>query len=369
MTEVRDIAVVGAGLLGLVAARALAIRGRDVVVLEQAEVGHQGAGSKGSCRIFRLGYPDPGYVTAARRAGELWRDLEAASGRQLLWPAPQLTFGTGLTDVQRALQAAGAPGRLLPPAEVAERFPQIRVTGPALFEPGSGVLAADTTLGVLADAAGDIQAGTRVLGIADDGRQVTLRTGAGPVIARAAIVTAGPWSRGLLAPLGVTAPTTATLEQVGYLSPAATAAATGPGTPPIFICHDHPAPYGLPVPGSPLYKIGIHTSGPVTDPDAQDQSPDRDLVERLSRLAASLLPGYDPEPTVTERCVYDNTPDEDFILDRVGNVVIGCGTSGHGFKFGPLLGEWLADLATGAAGGPDPALLARFAASRFAEAG
>jgi glycine/D-amino acid oxidase-like deaminating enzyme len=48
-----------------------------------------------------------------------------------------------------------------------------------------------------------------------------------------------------------------------------------------------------------------------------------------------------------ERCVYDNTPDEDFILDRIGNVVVGCGTSGHGFKFGPLLGEWLAALATG----------------------
>jgi glycine/D-amino acid oxidase-like deaminating enzyme len=49
----------------------------------------------------------------------------------------------------------------------------------------------------------------------------------------------------------------------------------------------------------------------------------------------------------TERCVYDNSADTDFVLDRVGNVVVGCGTSGHGFKFGPLLGELLADLAEG----------------------
>ena len=67
MAQLRDVAIIGAGLLGLAAARALAARGRDVVVLEQAEIGHQAAGSKGSCRIFRLGYPDPAYVTAARR--------------------------------------------------------------------------------------------------------------------------------------------------------------------------------------------------------------------------------------------------------------------------------------------------------------
>jgi sarcosine oxidase len=163
-------------------------------------------------------------------------------------------------------------------------------------------------------------------------------------------------------------PTTPTLEQVGYLSPTATGPGSGAATP-IFICHDDQAPYGLPVPGSPLYKIGVHSSGRTVDPDAQDQSPDQELVGELARIAARLLPGYDPEPTATERCVYDNTPDEDFIVDRIGNVVIGCGTSGHGFKFGPLLGEWLAELATGATPVPDPELQARFAVGRFGTAG
>ena len=60
---------------------------------------------------------------------------------------------------------------------------------------------------------------------------------------------------------------------------------------------------------------------------------------------ARLLPSLDPEPVATERCVYDNSADTDFVLDRVGRVVVGCGTSGHAFKFGPLLGELLADLA------------------------
>jgi sarcosine oxidase len=369
MTGVRDVAIVGAGLLGLAAARVLFGRGRDVVVLEQAEIGHTGAGSKGTCRIFRLGYPDPDYVAAARRAGELWRDLEAESGRQLRWPTPQLSFGPRLRDVQRALRAAGVPGELLPAAAVASQFPAIQVGGPALLEPESAVIAADHALEVLAARAGEIRTGTTVLSLADDGRQVTLHTSAGPVTARAAIVTAGPWSRALLAPLGVAVPTVPTLEQVGYLSPVASVPGSGATGTPIFICHDDQSPYGLPVPGSPLYKIGMHTSGRRTDPDAQDQSPDPELISRLSRVARRLLPGYDPEPAVAERCIYDNTPDEDFVVDRIGNVVIGCGTSGHGFKFGPLFGEWLADLATGAMDAPDPMLRARFAVSRFASAG
>src|SRR5579862_7036982 len=104
-----DYLVVGAGVLGLAAGRALARRGREVAVLEQASVGHPGSGSKGSCRIFRLGYDDPGYVTAARQARDLWHDLEAESGRQLLCPAPQLSFGPQLAAVHEAMRRAGAP--------------------------------------------------------------------------------------------------------------------------------------------------------------------------------------------------------------------------------------------------------------------
>ena len=106
MAQVRDVAIVGAGLLGLAAGRALAARGRDVVVLEQAdEIGHAESGSKGACRIFRLGYPDRAYVAAARLARDYWHELEADTGRRILLPAPQLTLGTGLAAVQAAMQA------------------------------------------------------------------------------------------------------------------------------------------------------------------------------------------------------------------------------------------------------------------------
>jgi sarcosine oxidase len=352
-----DVVVVGAGLLGLSAARALARRGAAVTVLEQAEVGHEASGSKGSCRIFRLGYPDAGYVALARRAREPWAELEAECGQRLLQPTPHITFGPGLEQVRDAMRQAGAPCELLPAAEVAARFPQVAVGGPALLEPESCVINAEGTLAALAAAVPDLRTGTTASGIADDGRSVTVRTTQGPVTARVAVVCAGPWTGGLLSPAGISVPSAATLEQVGYLALAADPATTGTGAAaapglPIFIGHGGPEPYGLPVPGSPLYKVGLHHSGPPADPFRYDPAPDPELIARLAGLARRYLPGFSPEPVRTERCVYDNSPDEDFIVDRVGNIVIGCGTSGHGFKFGPLLGEWLASLAVGQDPGP-----------------
>ena len=374
MTEHHDIVVVGAGLLGLSAARALARRGRDVAVLEQAEIGHPGAGSKGSCRIFRLGYSDARDVAMARRARDLWHELEEESGRAILLPTPHLTLGEQLPAVHEAMLRAGAPCELLSAEQAASRFPGIMTRGPALLEPQSCVTAADQALLALAAAAPAVRTGARVTELADDGRSVLVRTGAGTLCARTVVVCAGPSTSRLLATAGITVPSAPTLEQVAYLTPIQPGDQPPGHQPPghqplprmpIFISHGVCVPYGLPVPGSSLYKIGIHQSGPPADPDRPSQAPDEELVRRLTELARELLPGYSPEPVATERCIYDNSPDEGFILDRAGNVVIGSGTSGHGFKFGPLLGEWLAALATGQADDlPGP----RFALARFSTA-
>jgi sarcosine oxidase len=354
--------VIGAGLLGLAAGRALAGRGRDVLVLEQAAVGHAGGGSHGSCRIFRAGYEDPGYVVMARRARELWRDLEDESGRRILRPTAHLTFGDGLHAVQDGMRRAGAPCELLPAREVAARFPGIAVGGPALLEPESCVIAADQALRALAAATPQVRTGVRVTGIEDDGRQVTLRAEGGRVLtAGQVIVCAGPWTARLLATAGIIVPSAPTLEQVAYLGPAS----QPPPEMPIFIRYSAalaPAPYGLPVPDSPLYKIGLHHSGPAADPDRQVQDGEASLTGRLARFAEQYLPGFRAQPVRTERCIYDNTPDDDFILDRTGRIVIGSGTSGHGFKFGPLFGGRLADLAAGQPAGPE---IARFGLGRF----
>jgi sarcosine oxidase len=358
-----DVAVVGGGLLGLAAARALARRDRQVVLLERDKVGSVDGGSKGSCRIFRLGYTDPAYVALARRAREFWGPLEEECGQRLLRPTPQLTFGGDLATVHQAMRSAGAPGLLLAADAAAARFPQVTADGPALLETESCVISADATLQALAAGVPEIQTGVTVTGLSDDGREVAITTTAGPVTAGTVIVCAGPWTAELLATGGIAVPSAATLEQIGYVAPAAEPAPEMP----IFICHDAQIPYGLPVPGSSLYKIGFHHSGPPADPGRQDHAPDPDLCTRLGGLARRHLPGFSPGLIETERCIYDNSPDEGFIVDRAGRVVIGSGTSGHGFKFGPLLGEWLADLATGRDLADDDAgLLARLSLRRFA---
>jgi sarcosine oxidase len=320
-----DVVIVGGGLLGL--STAWALRGeRDVVVLERDTVGHPRSGSHGPTRIFRLGYADPGDVAAALRAAELWRVLETEAGEELLHPTPQLTFGPGADDVFAALVAAGAPAERITAAAVAARFPAFAGRGDAVLETTSAVIAADRVLAVLrAHAGAEVREHVRVERV--EAHRVETETET--IEARGVVVCAGPWTRALVP--GVA--TTATLEHVGYVQ-------AGAGLP-IFIDFAEPAVYGLPTPGSDLYKLAVHHGGPVIDPDARF-APDAAAVAALQDAVARWLPG-----AVLDRvdvCPYDNTADERFVVDRVDGIVVGAGTSGHAFKFGPLLGTRLARL-------------------------
>ena len=354
------------------AAWSVARRGREVVVVDQGVTGHAGGGSHGSCRIFRLGYDDPRYVPLVRRARQVWTELEEISGERLLLPTPQLTFGPLVDQVRAGLEQAGAPYELLSAAEAGLRFPGVGLTGidEVLYEPESAVTAADRTLAVLAArvrprvgrvtglTVSGARGGSGPGGGSGSGVKVSLADGE-DLDAEVAIVCAGPWTGRLVAAAGITVPGTTSLEQVAYFEPPA-----GVASPPmpILINYGGEFPYGLPVPGTNRYKLGIHFGGPTIDPDDRSQAEDTALTRQIQRVAAEFLPGYDPVPVAVERCIYDNSPDTDFIIDRIGDVVIGCGTSGHGFKFGPLIGEWLAELALGrgpggpgAAGGPGTA--------------
>lgn len=340
-----------------------------MLVLEGAATpGHERSGSKGDARIFRLGYPDPHYVEMALLALARWRDLEAATGSRLLHVTGQVTFGDEATldAIAGALTAAGAPVEEISATAAAQRFPGIDLSGPVLVEPDSGVLAADACLRALHQAGGfEVRTGSLVTSVRHSSGSVTVETADGTSLPAAIVlICAGP---GSLALLGVDPPARSapSLPQVAYF------AARNGDLPPVFIEWGNDMVYGLPVPGdgphAGTYKVSRHTPGPVvtvfdpTDPAALDGDDPAQLAQ-LRRAVARLLPTLDPEPVATERCIYDNTADADFVLDRVGNVVVGCGTSGHAFKFGPLLGELLADLAEHR----DPAVdLSRFSLRRL----
>jgi sarcosine oxidase len=350
--------VVGAGLLGLAGARALGRRGLEVVVLEADTPGHARAGSKGNARIFRLGYPDPLYVQMALHALDLWNQLEDETGHTLLHVTGQLSFGPDMEAVANVLEAGGVDHNRLSATEVASRFPALRIDGPALFEPASGVLAADDCLRALHESGPfTLRSGTSVVALQEDADEVeVLLSGEESLVADVVLNCAGHHAMSLMPGLRCPSARPPTLQQVVYM-----AASDQQPAVPVFIEWGPQMIYGLPVAGHYLYKVAQHVPGPALESDVDWLHDDPDLLTTLTDAVRRLLPGLDPIPVSSERCVYDNTVDTAFVLDRVGRIVVGCGTSGHGFKFGPLLGEILADLATGS---PPPVPLDRFALSR-----
>jgi sarcosine oxidase len=320
-----DVVIVGGGLLGL--ATAYALRGEEsVTVFERETIRHRRGGSHGESRIFRLGYLDARYVELARQARECWGALEAHTGSQLLHATPHVTFGPGAGAVYRAMRTAGAAVEELSATEVAQRFPAFAGHGHAVLEPESAVIDADATLRVLqAHCGATVVEHARVERVGHDHVQVNGET----ITAGTVVVCAGPWTRTLVPDV----PTEATLEHVAYLRV--------DGAIPIFIEFSEPAVYGLPTPGTDRYKVAVHHGGPSVDPDAEF-APDPAAVELLHAVIDRWLPGA--ELVEVDVCPYDNTVDESFIVERREGVVVGAGTSGHGFKFGPLLGEQLARL-------------------------
>ena len=376
VTRVETI-VVGGGAMGAATAWQLARRGREVALLERFEPGHRIGASHGASRNFNVAYIDPAYVRMLVEGLPLWRELEAESGTALLDLVGVASHGPrgGFDDVHAALGAAGIPAEFLPVEEAGERWPGIRFDTRVLFNAQAGRVDADATVLALhasaAAAGADVRHRTRAtrIEVVDDGlvRVASVDDeGVAEVFeARTAVVTLGAWTTKLLG--GVTGahavrlpPLVVTQEQPAHFAvrddaiawpsfnhfPGAAADGYGDWLSPV---------YGMLTPGEGV-KAGWHGVGPVVDPDARDFLPVPEQLAALQRYAREWLPGVDADAVTPISCTYTTTPDEHFVLDRIGPVVVGAGFSGHGFKFVPVVGRILADLADGS--GPSPALFA-----------
>jgi sarcosine oxidase len=357
--------VVGGGGMGTATARSLAARGRDTLLIERFSFGHANGSSGGPTRIFRLTYHDPEYVRLARHALRSWRQLEDAAGEPLMINTAGLDVGGGGRSSAEALAAAGESFEYLTPDAVLERWPALRFpAGVEIFvQEDGGVCRAERTVLAQARLASELGVTVREQTLVDRVRPaedgVDVITGDGEVVrAPVAIVTAGPWARGLLAGAGIDLPLVPSFEQVTYFE------MHEPASLPTVIDWDADpirTPYWVPDPAEPgHFKIALHMSGPPVDPDARSFDPDPVRVEAVERYAEDHVTGYRPTGR-TDTCLYTNTPDEEFVIDRVGPIVVGSPCSGHGFKFVPFIGEQLARLAVGE---PPEVGLARFAASR-----
>jgi sarcosine oxidase len=347
MTRRVDVVVVGAGAMGTSTAWWLASSGRSVILTEQFEAGHTRGSSHGGVRIFRHAYPDPAYVQMTLDALPLWRRFEADTGETLLELVGALDHGppAAIDEIAAAMSVAGAPFERLSPEEAAERHPGMRFDEAVIAHAG-GRAFADRTVAALARRVAEMGGEVRYrctarIGAIDD-RQVAVDLGDEIVVADTVVVTAGAWVLDALAGSGATEgmpPLVVTQEQVLHFEPRDPTVVW-----PSFIHHIDPLRYGLFTPGEGL-KVGGHHEGPVTTGDDRTFDLDEVRVEAVRRYTERWIPGVDPTPQLGATCLYTTTPDESFVLERRGPVVVGSPCSGHGFKFVPLIGQRLAALA------------------------
>ncbi|MDP9068238.1 MAG: N-methyl-L-tryptophan oxidase [Actinomycetota bacterium] len=346
MTFVReaDVVIVGAGVMGAATAWALAPSGRDVVVLEQFTPAHRRGSSHGRTRIFRLSYPDARWVRMAQRALKLWRELEAEVGERLLAQSGGLDIGDGVAANAAALEECGADYELEEGRAFGRRFPGIALApGEAvLFQPDAGVVAAELSVAAFLGSAqrrgAEVAYSQRVVALHAHAEGVEVRTDHSLYRARVAVVTAGGWARNLLRTAGIELPVRVTRETVAYF------ALDGVPPPPV-VEWDAPATYCLPSPDQGV-KAAQHIAGPEVDPDSEPV-PNPRSVEVVCEWVRRRLPHVDPTPHHIETCLYTNTVDERFIIERHGPIVVASPCSGHGFKFAPYTGHRIGNLAQG----------------------
>jgi sarcosine oxidase len=323
------VAVVGCGVMGAATAWALMRRGHEVTIYEQFEVGHRRGSSHGATRVYRYSYPDPYYVGMMKEAMELWRSLEAEAGVQILQQTGGLDTGKDLDAHGAALDANGIPYEIIDGRAASERWPELSLPDDeVLFQADGGVVHAQRAWESFV--AGALGRSARLL----EDRRVDRLDPGGFNDHDATVITAGGWAKDLLYTAGIELDVKPTRETVAYFRTSTTwPTVVDWGDPSVYALHD--PTYGL--------KVGEHIAGPPTDP-AEEGSADQGSVERLRDWVRVRYPTVDPTPASAETCIYTNTPDEHFVLERHGNIVVGSPCSGHGFKFAPLIGEKLADL-------------------------
>lgn len=352
-----DVAVVGLGALGSAALYHLAGRGKKVIGFEQFELGHVRGASHDTSRIVRHSYESEEYVRFAVEAYDEWDALEKDTGEHLISPSGGLIFCAPDTPVPAseyadALTKVDIPFELLSPAEVAARWAPVRLPDGTVtvYTPTSAIANAARTVATLQMHArvrgAQVRARSRVIALEPGPDGVVLRTETGDVRAGRVILATDAWANDLLAPLGAPIPLEIMQEQVTYFLP-------GDPTPfelgtfPNWIWEGPTSFYGFPTFGEPTIKAARDASYNLMTPDERTFVPSAELLNELEGFMADTFIGSGPAlRTVT--CQYAITPDREFILDAVPghpDIIVGLG-AGHAFKYTPVIGRVLADLAT-----------------------
>ena len=353
--------VVGAGVIGSAAALRLAERSAgDVLVLEQFRLGHDRGSSNDHSRIIRHAYHSAAYTALTRQAFASWEDVERRTGLELVLRTGGLDLFQGtpgnedLAAYRSALDSAAIPYELLGNAEIRARYPQWRIDDDVhgMFQADGGILnirrAVAAQVALARELGVTFAEETRVERIDRDGSRIAVHTDRGVVWADHLTVATGSWAGELLPDLGVSWRITLSKEQVSYFTPRKVREFT-PDRFPIWVFHGEEVHYGFPVYGEVAVKLARDLGKNVISPEERTTDPDPAEAERLAGFLARHLPDAAGPQLLSKVCIYDMPPDKEFIVDVLPGdprITVAIGGSGHAGKFGALLGEVVADLAT-----------------------
>lgn len=364
--------VVGAGVFGASAALALARRGWRVTIIERATPGHSGASSGGESRLLRFSHgPDRWYTDMAWTARQAWRRLETETGHALLAETGLVWFARRADGWEaasmRVCEAAGVPLERLSPDRVGELYPSVRTDDLAfgLWEPHGGILRARNAVRVLVEHA--VRHGA-VVRVGSDARPNGdgVRVADEVLHADKVLWACGPWLPRLFP--GRIEMTVTQQDTCFFSAPAPWQA----GRVPAWVDYDGAA-YGAGDLDGHGFKCSSDIQGPVFDPDRDDRLPQRAHLEAARAILAHRFPALAGAPLAgTRTCQYTNTLDTEFVISPLDGdrVWLLGGGSGHGFKHGPALGTYVADVVDGRRP-PDArfGLMARSAATSLRTAG
>ena len=363
-----DVAVVGLGAMGSSAAWHLARRGQRVIGFERFGPAHDRGSSHGETRMVRQAYyEDPRYVPLLLRSVELWDELGSMAGAPLLTRTGGLMIGRADGAVVAGTVASAErwniPHEVLDAAQVASRFPsfRLRADDTAVFEPGAGFVGPEesvaTHLALAQGAGARLEFHTSALEWEIDdpaggtGGGVRIRTNGEAFRAERLVVCAGAWSASVLGGLGL--PLLVERHTLHWFAPAGDTALIRLRRLPVYLWElaEGSELYGFPLlPDASGAKVAFFHHGRPADPDHLDRQVSADESEALRRELADRIPDLAGRWLSGVACMYTMTPDRHFMVGHVpgtdGRVVVACGFSGHGFKFAPVMGEILADLAT-----------------------
>jgi sarcosine oxidase len=363
------VAVIGCGAMGAASAWRLMKRGADVVAFDRYSPPHDRGSTHGESRITRTAYMEGAfYVPLLRESFPLWRELESDTGSQLLTITGLLTIGRPDSHSVSAVMATAREQKLethvLDATEVRKRFPGHMLTDDevAVLDPQAGYLLPERAVEAMLNGV-DLRRDEPVTALGFRADSVDVTTERGTDRFDAAVIATGPWIRELVPSL----PVTGERQPMVWLSLQSGVDWFGADRFPVWLREGTPQgdAYGFPSLDGLSIKIGLHHGGDPADPDALKRSVTDADLDPIRLFVTRYLRGVTRHVARSVVCIYTNSPDQDFIIDRhpeSSRAVVLSPCSGHGFKFAPVIGDIAADLVLDGKTRRD---IARFSTARF----